>query len=131
VGRHDGLLRYTVGQRKGISVSGLGDGPWYIVKTDAVANAVVVGRREDLARKEIVCSRANVLRADRFASNGSATGLAACRYRAALLPARATIVGDSMRVHLDEPVAVVSPGQLLVLYDDTGDEVIASGIIEG
>jgi tRNA-specific 2-thiouridylase len=131
VGTHEGLLSYTVGQRKGISASGLGDGPWYVVRTDRTTNAVVIGRREDLARDTIECSRANVLRPELFDGAGEAPGLAVCRYRSKPVPATATVSGDRLRVKLDEAVSVVSPGQLLVLYDRCGDDVVASGIIEG
>jgi len=131
VGAHDGLLGYTVGQRRGIAASGLGDGPWYVVKTDRRANAVVIGRREDLERVEIACSRANVLRPELFEASQRGDGLlAVCRYRSKALAADATLEGDRLVVRLREPAPVVSPGQLLVLYDMAGDEVVASGIIE-
>ena len=130
VGTHDGLLGYTVGQRKGIAASGLGDGPWYVVRTDRAANAVVIGRREDLARTSIECSRPNVLRREHFARDGTAQGLAVCRYRAKPIAADARVAADRLFVRLHEPAPVISPGQLLVLYDRSGDEVLASGIIE-
>lgn len=129
VGAHDGLIGYTVGQRKGIAASGLGDGPWYVVRTDRAANAVVIGRREDLERRSISCSRANVMRPGAFAA-GAARGLAVCRYRSKPVRATSTVAGDRLDVALDEPVPVVSPGQLLVLYDLDDDEVLASGIID-
>ena len=129
VGTHDGLIGYTVGQRKGIAASGIGDGPWFVVKTDRTANAVIIGRRDDLVRDSVSCSRANVIRPDRFV-DGVARGLAVCRYRSRPIPASATITGDALAVRLDEPVQVVSPGQLLVLYDRDGEEVLASGVIE-
>jgi len=129
VGTHDGLIGYTVGQRKGIAASGIGDGPWFVVKTDRTANAVIIGRRDDLVRDSVSCSRANVIRPDRFV-DGEARGLAVCRYRSRPIPASATITGDALAVRLDEPVQVVSPGQLLVLYDRDGEEVLASGVIE-
>ena len=130
VGMHDGLLSYTVGQRKGIATSGLGDGPWYVVRTNRAANVVVIGRREDLARRTIECTRPNVLRPAAF-DGGTARGLAVCRYRAKPIPATATIAGDRLHIDLAEPTPIVSPGQLLVLYDAGGDDVVASGIIEG
>jgi tRNA-uridine 2-sulfurtransferase len=129
VGVHDGLLNYTVGQRKGIAVSGLGDGPWYVVRTDRTANAVVVGRREELARDVVTCSRTNVLRPERFAGS-VAQGRAVCRYRSRPIAATASVEGDRLRVRLAEPVSMVSPGQLLVLYDADGDEVVASAVID-
>lgn len=130
VGAHDGLLGFTVGQRKGIPASGLGDGPWYVVRTDRRANAVVIGRREDLARTAISCTRPNVLRPERFASESGGGLLAVCRYRSAPIRADAALAGDVLAVRLHEPAPVISPGQLLVLYDASGDEVVASGIIE-
>lgn len=130
IGMHEGLLSYTVGQRKGISVSGLGDGPWFVVRTDRATNSVVIGRREDLARATIECSRPNLLRPELQDRDGSIDGLAVCRYRSQPIPARAYLSADRLRVTLAQPASVVSPGQLLVLYDTTGEEVVASGIIE-
>jgi tRNA-specific 2-thiouridylase len=129
VGRHDGLVNYTVGQRKGLTVSGLGDGPWFVVRTDRANNAVVVGRREDLAKTVVDCTDANVIRPERFVG-GRARGRAVCRYRSKAIPASAKITdaGD-LRVELDESVPMVSPGQSLVLYDEADVEVLASGII--
>jgi tRNA-specific 2-thiouridylase len=129
-GRHDGLLGYTVGQRKGIPTAGLGDGPWYVVRTEPSRNAVVIGRREDLAHDTIVCSAANIVQPAAF-ENGVAEGRAVCRYRSAPIAATARLEDDGrLTVRLAEPVNVVSPGQLLVLYDAHDEEVLASGIIE-
>ena len=65
-----------------------------------------------------------------FAS-GAATGLAVCRYRGAPIAATARLLSDErMVVHLEEPASIVTPGQLLVLYDAANSEVLASGIIE-
>ena len=129
VGRHDGLVGYTVGQRKGIPSAGLGDGPWYVVRTDAAANAVIIGRREDLRRDTISCTVPNIVQPGAFA-HGAASGLAVCRYRSAPIAATALLIGDRLVVQLAEPASVVSPGQLLALYDADDREVLASGIIE-
>jgi len=87
VGEHDGVLGYTVGQRRGLPET-LADGPWYVVRTDRDANAVVIGRRTALARESARCSQPNLLRPERFV-DGGARGLAVCRYRSAGVPARA------------------------------------------
>lgn len=129
VGRHDGLVNYTVGQRKGLTVSGLGDGPWFVVRTERESNAVIVGRREDLARNVVDCTDANVIRPEHFAG-GWARGRAVCRYRSKAIPATAELTpSGGLRVRLDESVPMVSPGQSLVLYDDADVEVLASGVI--
>lgn len=130
VGEHDGLLGYTVGQRKGLPAD-LGDGPWYVVRTDRGANTVVIGRREELQRREVGCTAVNVIRTERFYADGASEGLAVCRYRSQGVPARAALQPDgTLRVAFGDAVPLVTPGQLLVLYDETGEEVIASGIME-
>lgn len=129
VGRHDGLLGYTVGQRRGLP-DDLGDGPWYVTRTDRAANTVVIGRREELARRSVACSAANILQPARL-EGGMARGLAVCRYRSRGIPARVHLSGPgSLVVEFDEPAAMLTPGQLLVLYDAADEEVLASGIIE-
>jgi len=130
VGRHDGLLGYTVGQRKGIANAGLGDGPWYVLRTERSRNAVVIGRREQLARDVIACSAANVIQPSALQGD-ELRGRAVCRYRSMPIPATARVEEDGrLTVRLTEPVSVASPGQLLVLYDARDEEVLASGIIE-
>lgn len=130
VGTHDGLINYTVGQRKGIPTAGLGDGPWYVVRAQREENAVVIGRRDDLARSSVLCSGANVIDTGAFAT-GTARGLAVCRYRGAPAAATARLAsGCRLFVQFDRPVSVVSPGQLLAFYDCDDQEVLASGIIE-
>ncbi len=129
VGEHDGLLGYTVGQRKGLPDS-LRDGPWFVVRTDRASNAVVIGRRHELARRSVMCSAANIIRPECFA-NGVASGLAVCRYRSRGIAARARPTGNGgLVVDFDEDVPMLTPGQLLVIYDEADEEVLASGIIE-
>ena len=94
-----------------------------------MSNAVIIGRRDDLRRQSAVCSQANVLRPEHF-STGTARGLAVCRYRSQGIPATARLAGSALVVDFDEPVPLLAPGQLLVLYDDADEEVLASGIIE-
>jgi len=130
VGRHDGLLGYTVGQRKGLP-NDLPGGPWYVVRTDRRANAVIVGRKEELAKTNVTCAAVNVIREDVFSDGGPAAGVAVCRYRSKAIPARAYLANGRLSVAFAEAVAVVTPGQLLVMYDESGAEVLASGIIEG
>ncbi len=131
VGRHDGLLGFTVGQRKGLPDL-LQDGPWYVVQIDSAANALVIGRRHDLERHSVHCSDANVIRVDRFSAGATCDGVAMCRYRSAAVPARARLQPHGgMIVDFAQAVPVISPGQLLVLYDAGGEEVIASGIMQG
>ena len=130
VGRHQGLLEFTVGQRRGIPVSGLSDGPWFVIRTQRETNAVVIGRREELARDGVRCSNANLIRPDLFEGGRSVRGRAICRYRATSIEATAVARDGRLDVQFAKAVPVVTPGQLLVLYDPCDEEVLASGIIE-
>jgi tRNA-specific 2-thiouridylase len=119
VGTHRGTMLYTVGQR-----SGFGDlaepGPWYVVRVEAAANRLVVGRREDLAVREIEL-------ADMTFVDGEIREPAACearlRYHARPIPA----VYENRRLWLDEPFYGAAPGQAAVLY--SGSRVLGGGII--
>jgi tRNA-specific 2-thiouridylase len=119
LGIHRGTPVYTVGQR-----SGFGDlreaGPWYVLKVDAPANRLVVGRREELAAREIE------LRDVTFIDGPVAEPVeceARLRYHAAPIPA----VYRSGRLSLEEPFLGAAPGQAAVLY--SGSRVLGGGII--
>jgi len=119
LGSHRGTALYTVGQR-----SGFGDlaepGPWYVVRVDAPANRLVVGRREDLAVREVA------LRDVTFIDGGAAEPLscqARLRYHAPAIPA--TFARG--RLSLGEPFLGAAPGQAAVMY--SGTRVLGGGII--
>ena len=119
LGTHRGTPVYTVGQR-----TGFGDlreaGPWYVLKIDAPANKLVVGRREELAVREVELR-------DMTFIDGSVAEPIACevrlRYHAAPIAARY----DSGRLSLEEPFLGAAPGQAAVLY--AGTRVLGGGII--
>ncbi|HZT95418.1 MAG TPA: tRNA 2-thiouridine(34) synthase MnmA [Chloroflexota bacterium] len=122
VGTHAGLHGYTVGQRKGLPAAA--DGPRFVLELRPRENTVVVGRREDACRHELECHDLHF--------TGRETRR---RFRAAIrvrshapeLPGTVDIVGGRARVHFDEPVWAVAPGQLAVFYE--GDRVIGGGTI--
>ena len=128
VGRHRGAHAFTVGQRRGLGIGG-SEQPLYVVRTDARANRVVVGRREDLRRTHVGVRAATLLR------GGARVDRVKLRYRAAPLPgrlARPTAAAGRHRrldVALDEPVLGAAPGQVACLMD--GDLVIGHGVIAG
>lgn len=130
IGRHDGLVGFTVGQRKGVPGDG-DNGPLYVVRTERSTNSVIVGRREELARESLLCSSPNLVRPQSFADGRRVSGLAVCRYRSKGVPATAHLQdSDSLAVRLEVPTPVAPPGQLLAFYDEKDEEVLASGIIE-
>ncbi|HEX4305805.1 MAG TPA: tRNA 2-thiouridine(34) synthase MnmA, partial [Solirubrobacterales bacterium] len=123
LGRHRGHHNFTVGQRRGIGVS-LNE-PGYVVATDAVANTVTVGSREELETRRIRVRDA-VLHRD-----GARVDNVRLRYHSATLPATlgAAAPGrhDALELELDEPFTAASPGQTAVLMD--GDAIVGHGTI--
>jgi tRNA-specific 2-thiouridylase len=119
LGAHRGTVLYTVGQR-----SGFGDlaepGPWYVVKVDAPANRVVVGRREELGVRDIQLEDVT------FVDGGKPDRVdceARLRYHAPAI--RATYERGTL--HLDQPFLGAAPGQAAVLY--SGTRVLGGGTI--
>jgi tRNA-specific 2-thiouridylase len=124
VGRHDGFARYTIGQRRGLP-GGFGE-PMYVVEIRPETRAVVIGPRTELLGRGVVAREPNWL--TNPPAVGDRVGVQV-RHRAA--PATAEIVrldDDTIELALDEPVAAITPGQSLVLYD--GTRVLGGAIID-
>jgi tRNA-specific 2-thiouridylase len=123
LGRHRGHHNFTVGQRRGIGVS-LNE-PGYVVATDAVANTVTVGSREDLETRRIRVRDA-VLHRD-----GARVDNVRLRYHSATLPATVGAAAPgrhkALELELDEPFTAASPGQTAVLMD--GETIVGHGTI--
>lgn len=125
LGRHDGIHRFTIGQRKGL---GLASGvPLYVVNIDAGNAAVTVGPREDLERTTLTAARVNWMSGD--VPSGPIRAHTRIRYRHREAPATVTPAGnDGATVVFDEPQSAITPGQAVVFYD--GEVVIGGGWIE-
>ena len=125
IGRHDGVHRFTVGQRKGL---GLATGiPLYVVELDADKNAVTVGPREALERRTASAAGVNWISGQTPAVGMSVSAQIRHRHR----PAAASIAAadaEHVIVAFDEPQSAVAPGQALVIYN--GDEVVGGGWIK-
>jgi len=123
LGRHEGIIHYTIGQRRGL---GLGTGePLYVVRLDAGSRRVVVGPREALAQAQLRLRQVNWL-----AGMPADTALeieVRLRSSSRLLPATLRLLGDGATVDLHEPEYGVAPGQACVFYD--GDRVLGGGWI--
>lgn len=124
LGRHQGHIRYTIGQRKGL---GLAFGkPTYVCQKDAATNTVTLGSNEDLFCSQLVAHSVNLIATDRI--DAPLRVQAKVRYKAK--PATATVTQpdeDTLLLHFDEPQRAISKGQSVVLYD--GALVIGGGII--
>lgn len=121
LGTHHGLVRYTVGQRRGLGIGGPG-GPYRVVRIDAARNAVIVERE---ARAGVT----EVLLADPvWRLGGHSRRLSAqVRYRARPTPVTVAPEPAGLRVRFDSPVAPLAPGQSVVLYQ--GDRVVGGGYV--
>ena len=124
LGRHRGIINYTVGQRKGLGIA-FGE-PMYVLRIDAEHNTVVLGKNEDLFL------RGALLRDVSWVLGRAPEGQIRCsakiRYKAPEAPATVTPLQDGgARLVFDEPQRAVTPGQAAVFYD--GDEVLGGGII--
>ncbi len=124
VGHHDGFARFTIGQRRGLP-GGFREA-MFVVDIRPADRAVVIGPREELLGRGVVAREVNWL-VD--APPVGARVQLQVRHRAT--PAQAELVrvdGGEIELALDEPVAAITPGQSLVLYD--GDRVLGGGFIE-
>ena len=119
LGTHRGTALYTVGQRSGFGYLAE-PGPWYVIRVDAPSNRIVVGRREELAVREIALEEVSFI-------DGTAPEPLACearlRYHSPAIPA----VYEGGRLALEEAFLGAAPGQAAVLY--SGSRVLGGGII--
>ncbi len=126
VGTHDGLPNYTIGQRKGLGISGSGD-PLYVLDLDRQRNAVIVGTRDELGRDRLVAGRVNWI-----AGAPPAEAIRAevkIRYKAKPAPATLEPLPDGrVNVIFDEPLRDITPGQGAVFYED--DQCLGGGLIQ-
>jgi tRNA-specific 2-thiouridylase len=126
VGEHDGFARFTVGQRRGLP-GGFGE-PMYVVGIRPETREVVVGERPSLMGKGLIAREVNWL-----VPGGLGVGdraLVRVRHRAPLVAAELIRAdNDEIELALDEPIAAITAGQSVVLYDDDGT-VLGGGFIE-
>jgi len=124
VGRHAGIERFTIGQRKGLGVA-LGE-PRFVVRIDRQSRRVVLGRKEDLARSELTAADCNWL-VDLPPS--AVRCQAQIRYNSPAAPATfERLAGERMQMRFDRPQFGMAPGQAVVCYD--GPRVLGGGWIE-
>jgi tRNA-specific 2-thiouridylase len=124
VGGHQGIHRYTVGQRRGIGISN--ERPLYVVSIDAARNRVVVGEQDELLSDEFTAAGVNWIAFDEPAE--AARAEVRVRYRHAPAPATiAPLPEGRARIKFDEPQRAITPGQATVFY--RGDEVVGGGWI--
>jgi tRNA-specific 2-thiouridylase len=131
LGRHEGVSRYTVGQRRGLGVA-VGD-PLFVVRLDPAARQVIVGPREALLARGLRLTETNWL-GDETSLEAAAVAakpvLARVRSTREPAPARLKLAADGAEVMFETPEEAVAPGQACVLYDAaTPSRVLGGGFI--
>jgi tRNA-uridine 2-sulfurtransferase len=117
LGRHDGMWRYTPGQRRGLGIAAAE--PLYALRTEAASQTVVVGPRSSLARTSVEARGRLYVPLERVEAK--------LRYRSPAVEASVEAGGHGFRLELAHPVFGVAPGQAAVLYED--GVVVGSGVI--
>jgi len=124
VGRHEGIVGYTVGQRKGLPARG-GEEPLFVVEVDAEENRVVVGPHEELMAAALLADELTWISGEAPAAETPVQ--ARIRYRGVPAPATLTVGGAKAEVRFERPQRAVTPGQAVVFYD--GERVLGGGTI--
>ena len=125
LGRHSGIHRFTVGQRKGVGIST--GTPMYVLRLEPSDARVVVGPREELGRAEFGVGSVTWISGDAPSAPTRVTARIRHRHRDAA--ALVTPAGDgAVRVRFDEPQLAITPGQAAVFYD--GEDVLGGGWID-
>ncbi|PKG97557.1 tRNA 2-thiouridine(34) synthase MnmA [Paraglaciecola sp. MB-3u-78] len=133
IGKHEGLMYHTLGQRKGLLIGGMkeyGEEPWYVVDKDIQRNVLIVGQGANHPRLYSTGLLANQLHwVDRKGPEQAIKCSVKTRYRQQDIPCQITPNTDgSLLVEFDEPQKAVTPGQSAVFYQNK--MCLGGGIIE-
>jgi|TARA_B110000196_G_scaffold116267_1_gene101079 tRNA-specific 2-thiouridylase len=126
IGEHEGIINYTIGQRRGIKIAS--DNPLYVINIDADNNTIIVGNKGCLEIKEIKLRELNILGAkeefDKIVN-------IKVRSTGRLLKAKINLLDNFANVKILDKETGISPGQACVFYskDDLGDKVLGGGWI--
>jgi tRNA-specific 2-thiouridylase len=129
LGEHKGIVRYTIGQRKGLGIASTA--PLYVTRINTGDNTVTLSHGDDLFHREIIISDINLISVPEI--KGDMRVNAKIRYRQQEQPAvvrqeKDEAGNDILRLVFDEPQRAATKGQSAVLYD--GDTVVGGGIIK-
>ena len=124
LGRHDGVMFYTLGQRRGLNIGGQAgreNGRWFVVKKDMQKNQLIVsqGEGEELYSKGLYASGMNFI--PEPPKQKQFDCFVKVRYRQPDQKAKVSIIDDErIKIDFDQPQRAVAPGQFVVLYDENG-----------
>ncbi len=127
IGEHQGIINYTIGQRKGIKISS--DKPLYVININAENNTVIVGTKENLEIKEIQLRDLNILSQKKEFDQIINIKV---RSTGRFLKAKINFKNENVRVEILDKETGISPGQACVFYskDEVGDKVLGGGWID-
>jgi tRNA-specific 2-thiouridylase len=132
LGEHNGIHRFTIGQRRGLHVA-MGK-PYYVVKIDAMNNTVTLGPKEELMYRQLLATDVNWLIDELPIQPGTSTfrAIVKIRYRDIGTSALVSAKDNSVTVVFDEPKPAITPGQLAAFYLQEGDNnrIIGGGWID-
>ncbi len=127
VGRHQGLMYHTIGQRQGLGIGGAGE-PWFVAGKDLTRNELIVVQGHDhpmLYRRQLTANDLSWVSG--CAPDEALAYTAKTRYRQTDADCRLALEGDRANFDFADPQWAVTPGQSVVLYD--GDICLGGGII--
>ena len=128
VGRHEGIMYYTIGQRHGLGIGGPGEA-WFVCGKDVQKNHLIVGQgsqTELLYANRVIVTNLNIINAP-LVDNGNLT--AKFRYRQADVKINIKWLSeDKLEITTTEPTKAITPGQFAVIYD--GEYCLGGGIID-
>jgi tRNA-specific 2-thiouridylase len=126
LGEHEGIINYTIGQRRGIKISSTD--PLYVINIDAENNQIIVGSKESLIVQDIELRDLNILGYEKEFSKQISIKV---RSTGRLLKAKVNIKNKFATVNIIDGEAGISPGQACVFYsmDDVGEKLLGGGWI--
>ena len=133
LGRHEGLINYTIGQRKGIDQLSVVScqlsekKPLYVIGPDIKRNELIVGEDAEVYRNQMEIGDVHFIQNNESRIMNNDKLHVKIRYRHAAVPCKAIIHNSKYIIHFNEPQRAITPGQSAVFYD--GDEVLGGGII--
>ena len=125
LGRHEGIVHYTMGQRRGLGVSS-NQGRLYVTRIDPERNTVTLAGNDALFSTTLTARNINLIPFDTISAPLRLRSKV--RYRMAEQPCTVEQTGpDELRITFDQPQRAITPGQSVVLYD--GEYVVGGGVI--
>lgn len=132
VGRHDGLMYYTLGQRRGLGIGGCGDGrSWFVIGKDLERNKLLVAQGEDhpmLYSTRSLCTGTTWIGEEPLREGETLRCTCKFRYRQSDQAVDVTRDGEKLLITSLEPQRAVTPGQSAVLYQ--GEKCIGGAVVE-